>query len=62
MGDGPILHPAGLPSKQSTTALRYALPAGMRNSVMSVTHSSSGAGAEKSRATRLGGAADTSPA
>ena len=35
--------------------------AATRNSVTSVTHSSSGAAAEKSLATRFGGAAETSP-
>ena len=67
VGEGPIDHAAGLPSKQSSTALRYALePPGSLNSVMSVTQSRFGAGAEKSwepsaRSGRFGGAGDTSP-
>ena len=61
-GLSPMLHATGIPSKQSITGLRYTLPAGMENCVMSVSHFSFGASAWKSRATRLSGAALISPA
>lgn len=49
VGEGPIDQAAGLPSKQSRTAEKYAFePQGRRNSVMSVTQSTLGAGAVKS--------------
>lgn len=41
--------PTGIPSKQSITSERWHLPAGMRNSVMSMTRSSLGAAASKWR-------------
>lgn len=59
----PTDHAAGLPSKQSTTGLRHAFrPPGSANSVMSVSHSSSGADARNRLATRFSGALETSPA
>lgn len=51
----------GIPSKQSITGLRYALPAGIRNCVTSVSQSLLGASARKSRATRFPGASPISP-
>ncbi len=67
-GEAPIDQLTGLPSKQSRTAERYAFdPQGRRNSVMSVTHRTLGAGAVKSwappaRSGRFGGASEASPA
>ena len=57
---------SGMPSKQSTIGERYTLPAGMRNSVTSVIHSSLGLSARKwrfpfSSRSRFGGASDISP-
>ena len=52
----PIVQATGIPSQQSITGDRYALPAGMENSVMSVTHRRFGASAWKSRPTRFAGA------
>ena len=43
-----IFHPGRAPSKQSRTGERYTRPAGMDIAVTSVSHSSLGAGAEKS--------------
>jgi hypothetical protein len=49
------------PSKQSMTGERYTLPAGIWNSVMSVSHFSFGAAAWKSRLMRFSGARLISP-
>ena len=58
----PMRHETTRPSKQSMTGLRYAFSSlGSLNSVMSVSHSSFGPPARKSRSTRLGGASDISP-
>jgi len=50
-----------MPSKQSIMGERYTLPAGIWNSVMSVSHFSLGALALKSRFKRLSGAGLISP-
>ncbi len=65
-GEAGIDQPGGMPSKQSTTGDRHALPAGMRNSVTSVIHGSLGLPARKwclhrSSRSRLGGASEISP-
>ncbi len=49
------------PSKQSIMGDRYTLPAGVWNSVMSVSHFSFGAAAWKSRLMRFSGAGLISP-
>ena len=55
-----------MPSRQSTMGERHALPAGMRNSVTSATHSPLGLSAWKrclprSSRSRFGGASEISP-
>ena len=57
----PIVQATGMPSWQSMTGDRYTLPAGILNSVMSVTHSRFGAVAWKSRFTGFAGAPPISP-
>jgi len=54
-------HATGMPSWRSMTGDRYALPAGIENSVRSVTHSRFGALAWKSRSTGFFGALASSP-
>lgn len=61
LGLVPIVQATGMPSWQSMTGDRYTLPAGIENSVMSVTHSRFGAVAWKSRFTRFAGAPPISP-
>jgi uncharacterized protein (DUF3084 family) len=58
---GPIDQLTTMPSKQSIMGERYTLPAGIWNSVMSVSHFSFGALALKSRFRRLSGAGLISP-
>ena len=57
----PIVHATGMPSWQSITGDRWALPAGIENSVRSVTHSMFGRSAWKSPSARFAGALVNSP-
>jgi hypothetical protein len=60
-GRVPIDQLTTMPSKQSIMGDRYTLPAGIWNSVMSVSHFSFGAPALKSRFSTLSGAGLISP-
>ena len=60
-GRVPIVQLTTMPSKQSITGERYTFPAGIWNSVMSVSHFSFGVAAWKSRLRRLSGAGLISP-
>ncbi|KND53747.1 hypothetical protein BBRI4_12c308 [Bifidobacterium breve] len=57
----PIVHATGMPSWQSITGDGQALPAGMENSVRSVTHGMFGRSAWKSPSARFAGALVSSP-
>ena len=57
----PIVQATGMPPWRPMTGDRYTLPAGIANSVMSVTHSRFGAVAWKSRFTKSAGAPPISP-
>lgn len=60
-GEVDMVLATAFPSKQSTMVPRQTLPAGMENSVMSVSQSALDASAWKSRLTRFSGASDISP-
>ena len=57
----PIVQATGMPSWQSITGDGQALPAGIENSVRSVTHGMFGRSAWKSPSTRFAGALVSSP-
>ena len=57
----PIVHATGMPSWQSITGDGQALPAGIENSVRSVTHGMFGRSAWKSPSARFAGALVSSP-
>lgn len=57
----PIVQATGMPPWRPMTGDRYTLPAGIANSVMSVTHNRFGASAWKSRFTGFFGALVSSP-